>query len=228
MCNCVPAGSGGEREARNWYVFHAAPRPIYRGSSRRNFKRGLTYARVRTCVSGARPPSVEIAPDDETVRNTVADRRPSDHLLAFRNLRGHKVSRCLISSNTRVVEGCVRARASFYCVKGWRAAAVPNEGWAAVIVGKLNFVPEGQSDEVCWQLENLRLTARMRHQAPEYIPEKIFPPSFSLFFSPYSLFIFFHSAHETCEYRYRETLDDCFKIRLDLPWGTHPWWQFSQ
>lgn len=46
---------------------------------------------------------------------------------------------------------CARARASasFYCAKGWRAAAMPNEGWAAVIVGKLNFVPEGPSDEVC-------------------------------------------------------------------------------
>lgn len=43
-----------------------------------------------------------------------------------------------------------RACGSFLLYKGVaRAAAMPNEGWAVVIVGKLNFVPEGPSDEVC-------------------------------------------------------------------------------
>ena len=161
-------------------------------------------------------------------KQTVAD-RPPDHLLAFRNLWGHKISRYyLISSNTRVFEDtCACARASFYCAKGWRTAAMPNEGWAAVIVGKLNFVPEGPSDEVCWQLENLRLTARTRHQAPEYIPGKIFPPSFSLFFfiTLFPLYFFFSQVRsKRAQFRYCDYL----KIRLDLPWGTHPWWQFSQ
>lgn len=106
---------------------------------------------------------------------------------------------CSIRIRTRA-----RARASFYCTKGWRTAAMPNEGWAAVIVGKLNFVPEGPSDEVCWQLENLRLTARARDTKRRNILGKIFPRSFFHFFF---LYIFFKARPaDAREFQYRSTI----------------------
>lgn len=133
----------GRKEARKIDMY-SMPRPIYRGSSRRNFKRGLTYTRVcmcayvRECVFAGCRDGTEIGPPPPL----FSFRFFSVHSGTYEGIKYFGVLYIVVFDNTY-------ARALWSSTKGWRAVAMPNEGWAVVIVGKLNFVPEGPSDEVC-------------------------------------------------------------------------------
>lgn len=159
----------GRKEARNWYVFHAAPRPIYRGSSRRNFKRGLTYARVCMCAytyGNVYLPGV-VMELCEKQRSLLPLLLLSILLCTFGNLRGHKVFRRLILSYS-----ITRARATVF-YKG--VARDAQRGMGGGHRWKIEFRPWGP---VGWSMLTVGKfafnRARTRHQASEYPRENLF------------------------------------------------------
>lgn len=178
----------GRKEARNWYVFHAAPRPIYRGSSRRNFKRGLTYARV--CMwahtyGNVYSPGVVMELCEK--QRSLLPLLLSILLRTFGNLRGHKVFRRLILSYS-----ITRARATVF-YKG--VARDAQRGMGGGHRWKIEFRPWGP---VGWSMLTVGKfafnRARTRHQAPEYPRENLF----SFFF----VFPFFYRKYWLAITRY--------------------------